>query len=205
MIRQLLPLLLFAALFIAVSVLAERYHAALGVLVTQGGILSIAAYVLLTAVFVIFVIPLDIAFLIPLGAVAWGAIPTALMSIAGWTLGAAAAFLIARRFGEPVVARLIGLERIRAVELRIPKQNLFWIVALLRIFVSVDILSYALGLFSSMPLGAYLVATAIGVTPFGFYFAYTGVLPLGYRIVAVMLALALATFVIVRYGVRREP
>ncbi|HUY62391.1 MAG TPA: VTT domain-containing protein [Candidatus Paceibacterota bacterium] len=202
---EIAALLLLAITFIAVSVLAERYHAALATLVTQGGILGVAAYILLTAVFVIFIIPLDIALLIPIGAVAWGPLPTALMSIAGWTLGAAIAFLIARRFGEPVVARLIGLERIRAIESRIPKRNLFWMVVLMRILVSVDILSYALGLFSAMPWRSYVVATAIGVAPFGFYFAYTGALPLWYRVAAVAFAVALATLVILRYGVRREP
>ncbi|MHB8660808.1 MAG: TVP38/TMEM64 family protein [Minisyncoccota bacterium] len=203
--RQIAALLALAIAFVGVSVLAQRHHEVLAGFVTQGGVLGVAAYVLLTALFVVFVIPLDIALLIPIGAIVWGPIPTALMSIAGWTLGAIAAFGIARRFGLPAVERLIGLARVRAIEQRIPKRNLFLMVVFLRMLVSVDVLSYALGLFSAISWGTYVAATAIGVAPFGFYFAYAGTLPFWYRIAAVLLAFVLAGFAIIRYGISREP
>jgi len=56
-------------------------------------------------------------------------------------------------------------------------KNLFWTVALLRIIVPVDILSYAIGLFSEMNSTPFFFATLIGVTPFAFIFAYAGTLP----------------------------
>lgn len=205
MYKKIAPLLAFGAVFIAVSVLAQRYHETLASSVQQGGTLGIAAYILLTALFVIFVIPLDIVLLIPIGVVAWGPIPTALMSIVGWTLGAAIAFGIARRFGLPVVERIIGLARVREIERRIPKSNLFWMVVFLRMLVSVDILSYALGLFSSMPWSSYVLATALGVAPFGFYFAYAGALSFWYRLLAIAFAFMLAVFVFLKYGLEREP
>ncbi|MDE1925485.1 MAG: TVP38/TMEM64 family protein [Patescibacteria group bacterium] len=203
--KQIASLLALAAIFLFVSYFAQRYHSELALIVTRGGVFGIVGFIMLTAVFVVFVIPLDIAFLIPIGAAVFGPLPTALMSIAGWTLGAAAAFGIARYFGKPVVERLIGLERVRAVEQRIPKRNLFWSVVVLRMLVSVDILSYALGLVSSMSWGSYVAATAIGVMPFGFFFAYTGTLPLLYRVCAIFGAVLLATFFLLKYGVRREP
>lgn len=203
--KQLLPLVGLGVVFVAASVFAEQHRDVISTLVTQGGLFGIVAYILLTALFVVFVIPLDIAILIPIGAVAWGPVPTAVMSIVGWTIGAAIAFGTARTFGLPVVERMIGLSRVRALEKRLPKANLFWMVVFLRMLVSVDILSYALGLFSSMSWSAYLAATAIGVSPFGFYFAYTGALPFWYRVVAMALAVVVATVVIVRYGVSREP
>lgn len=203
--KQVVSLVALAVLFLLVSYLAHRYHDQLALIIEGGGVLGIVGFVLLTAIFVVFVIPLDIVFLIPIGAAVFGPVPTALMSIAGWTLGAAAAFWIARHFGKPVVERLIGLERIRALERRIPKRNVFWGVVLLRMLVSVDILSYALGLASEISWGSYIVATAIGVTPFGFYFAYTSTLPFWYEVLAICLALGIASLILIKYRLPREP
>lgn len=202
--REIVLLGLFAVLFVAVSLFAHQYKDRLTDIVGAGGVAGAGGFILLTALFVVFVIPLDVAFLIPIGANLWGPVPTAFMSIAGWALGASIAFGVARHFGAPVVGKLIGLERIRAMEKRIPRRNLFVSVIVLRALVSVDILSYALGLFSTMSWSSYVLATAIGVSPFGFYFAYASTLPLWYQIIAVAGAVALATAVVVRYGVQRE-
>lgn len=203
--KQTLYLLALAAVFLLVSYLAQHYHTELALVVRSGGILGIFGFVLLTAIFVIFVIPLDIVFLIPIGATVFGPTSTAFMSIVGWTLGAAVAFGIARYFGRPVVERLIGLGRVHIVERRIPKRNLFLGVVVLRMAVSVDILSYALGLASSMSWSSYIVATIIGVTPFGFFFAYTGSLPFMYRVFAILGAVLFATLFLFKYGIQREP
>ena len=194
-----------AALFVAVSYFAHANAPLLSSLIREGNGIGETSFIALTALFVVFVIPLDIVFLIPIGAVVWGPTSTALMSITGWTLGSAVAFSIARFAGLGFVGKIIGIEKVRAVEARIPKNNLFGGVVLLRMLVSVDILSYALGLFSRISWGQYIAATLIGVTPFGFYFAYAGALPLWYQIGAVVFALALTGFVVIRYGISREP
>ena len=196
---------MLAVVFVAASYFAHRYESEISAIVTHGGTASVAFFILLTAIFVIFVIPLDIAFLIPIGAHVWGPMGTACLSIIGWTIGASVAFFIARKFGAPVVEKLIGLKRVRMIESRIPQTNLFVMVVFLRMLVSVDILSYALGLFSRMRWSSYILATAIGVAPFGFYFAYAATLPLWYEVGAVALALLVATGVAWRYGVVREP
>ncbi len=203
--KQIGSLVALALVFLIVSYFARQYSDTLAVIVRSGGVLGMLGFVLLTALFVIFVIPLDIAFLIPIGSVVFGPVPTALMSITGWALGAAVAFGIARNLGRPMVERLIGLDRVLVAEKRIPKRNLFWSVVALRMTVSVDILSYALGLASSMPWSNYVLATVIGVTPFGFFFAYTGTLPFVLRIVSIAIAVAIAAFILLRYGIQREP
>lgn len=205
LIEQVGSLIVIALLFVAASFLAHHFQYFLASLVESGGIASVAGFIVLTAIFVVFVIPLDIVFLIPLGAAVWGAVPTALMSIAGWTIGASVAMGIARVFGAPLVKRLIGFARIEAIQNRIPKRNLFWTVVFLRMLVSVDILSYALGLFSDMRWGSYVLATAIGVAPFGFYFAFAGTLPFWYQLIAIVLALGVATTIVMRYRIAREP
>jgi uncharacterized membrane protein YdjX (TVP38/TMEM64 family) len=200
LVKEIASLVVFGLAFVVVSFLAQHYKGQLADIVESGGIVSVGGFVLLTAIFVVFIIPLDIAFLIPIGASLWGPIPTALMSITGWALGASIAFGIARLLGVPIVEKSIGLERIRAVATRIPRHNLFWSVIMLRMLVPVDILSYALGLFSRMTWSSYVLATAIGVSPLGFYFAYAGALPFWYQLLAVVFALALAAVAFVRYG-----
>ena len=115
LIKEIASLVVFGLVFVAVSFLAQHYKGELADIVESGGIVSVGGFVLLTAIFVVFIIPLDIAFLIPIGANLWGPIPTALMSITGWALGASIAFGVARLFGVPIVEKIIGLERIRAV------------------------------------------------------------------------------------------
>lgn len=194
-----------ASVFVIVSIFAHTYKIEIANVVHTGYGLGEIGFIALTALFVVFVIPLDIVFLIPIGVTLWGPIPTALMSITGWVLGATIAFYIARHWGTPTVKTLVGLKRIRAIERSIPKKNLFWSVVTLRLLISVDILSYALGIFTTMPLGAYVLATAIGVAPFGFYFAWAGTLPVTYQILAIIVALTFAVVAFIRYGVFREP
>ncbi len=203
-IKEFAALLVLAAVFVAISFLARSHQSFFAAVVESGGIFSKLGFVALTALFVIFIIPLDIAFLIPIAVSLWGPLPTALMSILGWVLGSSVAFFIARSFGTPVVATMIGLKRIRDMQARIPTKNLFWSVVMLRMFVSVDILSYALGLFSSIEWRSYMLATTLGVMPFGFYFAYTSTLALWYQIAAVGVVIALAAIVFLRYGLSKE-
>ena len=204
-IKRAAMLVLFVFVFVGASYLAHAHKAQLARIVQTGGVVGIGGFILLTSGFVVFVIPLDIVFLIPVGVAVWGPIPTAFMSITGWTLGAAAAFGIARTFGVGVVRKIVGLENVRAVERRVPKHHLFGAVIFLRALVSVDLLSYALGLFSTMPWGQYVLATAIGVAPLGFYFAYAGTLPFWYQLAAVAAVFALAAFAFVKYGAQRAP
>ncbi len=205
LLKQIGYLIGFATVFVLISYFARTNEATLTAIVHSGGVFGIIGFITLTAIFVIFVIPLDVVFLIPLGSAVWGVVPTALMSIAGWTIGSAIAFALARIFGVPLVERIVGLKRIHTIESHIPKRNLFWSVVFLRLAVSVDILSYALGLFSRMQWKQYVLATLIGVTPFGFYFAYAGALSFWYQILAMVLALALATIALLVYKIQREP
>lgn len=195
---------IMATTFVAVSYIARINEPVLTTIVQNGNITGVIGFILLTALFVVFVIPLDIVFLIPLGALVWGPVPTALMSITGWVLGSVVALGIARSFGVPAVEKMIGLKRIRGIEARIPKQNTFWTVVFLRLIIPVDILSYALGLFSTMAWRPYMIATLIGVTPFGFYFSYAGTLPFWYQIAAMSGALVFATAILFKYGTQKN-
>lgn len=143
----------------------------IGEIVINSGSLGMIFYVFITAIAVV-IAPISTFPLIPIASIAWGFVISAILSIAGWTIGAQIAFMIARRFGKPLVQKFISLEKLEAFEKRIPEKNLFWSIVLLRMTVPVDLLSYALGLFSKISYSKYFWATIIGVTPFAFIFSY---------------------------------
>ena len=65
----------------------------------------------------------------------------------------------------------------------------------------VDILSYALGLFTTIKTWKYILATFIGVIPFAFIFSYAGMVNIYYQIGAFVLAalvLLLGVFIAIR-------
>ncbi len=99
-----------------------------------------------------------------------------------------------------------GTVQVEALEKRIPKRNIFWLVVLWRMAVSVDVLSYVLGLVSKISFQDYVLATAIGVTPFGFFFAYAGILPAWYQVVVLLMATGVLALVLYQYRLpQREP
>jgi len=134
--------------------------------------------------------------LLPVASNVWGWYWAAILSIIGWVIGAIIAFEIARKFGVPLVKKLVPLEQIYKIEKKIPTEHVFLSVVLLRITIPVDLLSYALGLFSSIKRKDYILATTIGVIPFGFILAYIGTLPFFYQIIGIIIA-----FVIILIGI----
>jgi uncharacterized membrane protein YdjX (TVP38/TMEM64 family) len=121
--------------------------------------------------------------LIPVAVRVWGRVPAALATTAGWTTGSLIAFLIARRWGYPVVRKITSIERVRAMRRFIPK-DLFWSIVLVRLVLPMDVISYVLGLFTDISWPTYVGATALGLTPAAFVLAYFGKLPNAYEIIA---------------------
>ncbi|MEY3783707.1 MAG: hypothetical protein RLZZ230_29 [Candidatus Parcubacteria bacterium] len=168
--------------FVGATLLSQSYAPELSSMATTDNGLGMLAYVTITAIAIILA-PVSTLPLIPLAVAIWGWVITAVLSIIGWTIGSQIAFYLARRYGKKLVQRFISLERFNSFEKRFPPENLFWTVVLLRMTVPVDILSYALGLFSTMSSKAFFFSTLIGVTPFAFIFSYTGSLSLGLQII----------------------
>jgi uncharacterized membrane protein YdjX (TVP38/TMEM64 family) len=121
--------------------------------------------------------------LIPVVVGVWGRVPTALATMAGWTTGSLIAFLIARRWGYPIVRKITSIERVRAMRRYIP-EDLFWSIVFVRIVLPMDVISYVLGLFTDIRWPAYVGATALGLGPSAFLLAYFGKLPNAYEIIA---------------------
>ena len=177
----LLAFLLITFLFVFMSFFAENYKIQIEEIVKEDKILGMFIYVF-TSRFAVIISPVSAMPLIPLASHLWGWFTAGCLSILGWLLGAQIAFFLARRFGKPLVQKLIPIEKLHALERQIPEKHLFWSVVFLRIFVSVDLLSYALGLFSNMKNSSYLLATFLGIIPFAFIFAYTGTLSVYFQL-----------------------
>src|SRR5437762_1057578 len=76
--------------------------------------------------------------LIPVAVHAWGRVIAALVTTIGWTTGSLIAFLVARRWGYPIVKRLTSMQRVRQMERYIP-DDLFWSIVVLRLVLPMDV------------------------------------------------------------------
>ncbi len=152
--------------------------------------IGIILYIIITIIAVV-IAPISATPLLPIASNLWGWFAAALLSIFGWTMGALIAFFLARRYGLPLVKKIVPLKRLKKVEDQIPQDNLFWLVVLMRMAVPVDLLSYALGLFTKMKYKDYILATIIGISPFAFVLAYLGEVPVLYQVMAFIVAFSL--------------
>lgn len=144
--------------------------------------------------------------LIPVAVHIWGRVFAALATTAGWTTGSLIAFLIARHWGYPIVQKLTSIRRVRDMRRYIP-EDLFWSIVLVRLIFPMDLISYALGLFTDIGPSRYVIATALGLTPSAFLLAYLGKLPHAYEIIAFGVggAFVVASLFIARRRKRRMP
>ena len=120
--------------------------------------------------------------LIPVAVHAWGRVGAALVTTAGWTAGSLLAFLIARRWGYPVVRKVVSRERLQRLSKAIP-DDLFWSVVLLRLVMPMDVMSYVLGLLTDMTWPKYVIATALGLAAPAMVLAWLGKLPYAYEFI----------------------
>lgn len=174
---QLVSAVCMLVFFVAISIGATLYAEQLGTLADKQGVAGIIGYVGVTVIAVV-AAPLSSLPLMPVATTMWGPVVAALTSIVGWILGSLVAFWIARTYGRVVVGRLMSLDRIDTVSKRILGNRHLPMLILLRMVVPVDILSYALGLTTTVSLRNYIIATCIGVIPFAFVFAYASSLPI---------------------------
>ncbi len=182
------------ALFIIVSVGTYVYADVLRSYIGGTGYWGMVVYVSLIALSVV-IAPVSEFPLLPIAVAAWGSFTTALLNIAGWTIGSVIAFGIARSGGAYIKNRLWRLEKIQQLTKQIPEKNLFVSIVFLRITIPVDIISYAIGLCTTVSWPVYGLATLIGVTPIAFVTAYALQMPL-----EIQLAMAFIGLLVVAAG-----
>src|SRR3989344_5875171 len=162
-IKSVLAAVVVIFLFVLCSYVVQKNIGGVQTLVSDGGKFSVLIYIGIVIVGVV-IAPISAFPLLAIASNTWGWWYAGIYSIIGWTIGASIAFFIARHYGILLVKKFIPLKKIRALEKTIPTHNFFWWVVFLRMFLPVDVLSYALGLFSTMRFRSYFFATLIGVT-----------------------------------------
>jgi len=116
--------------------------------------------------------------LLPIAVLAWGPGWTALILLVGWIAGAALSFEIGRRARLGVLRMFPSVARHARIERLIHPGHRMTSLVLLRMTFPVDVLSYALGLYSpATTVWQNSAATAIGATPFALAFAWFPTLP----------------------------
>ncbi|HYF10434.1 MAG TPA: VTT domain-containing protein [Candidatus Paceibacterota bacterium] len=178
--------LVLAVFFIIGALLSQRFSEEI-VRYLDFGIAGMAAYVL-AGIIATVIAPVSTLPLLPVGVVLWGPLWAAVLSILGWGIGAMIAFMIARRF-RALAARFVDMEKVGKYEKALAGPYLFWNIVFLRMAIPTDILSYAIGLFTSMGAGQYTLATFLGITPFAFVFAYASEASLWFQLGAGLLVL----------------
>lgn len=174
-VSRLLPVVLFLGLLLGTYLIVKN-DSLMSVLeryVARDAYSSVLWYISALFFATVFA-PVSAVPLMPLASHIFGPFMAGVYSIAGWFLGAIAAFLIARYFGGPVLEFFISKEKISRYEKIIPRDYYFISVFLLRMITPVDFLSYALGFFTAIPFRIYSLATILGIIPFAFIYSYGG-------------------------------
>ena len=141
--------------------------------------------------------PITIIPLIPLASGLLGWFLAGLLTLIGWTTGSLIAFFIARKGGVPLIERFVSFQKIQKLEKLILEDHLFIGIILLRILIPIDMMSYAIGLFSGVGWQKYTLASFIGFIPLSFFLAYSGSLPVYYQIIGFLIAGILIMLVLI--------
>ena len=153
---------------------------------------GILVYILITIIAVV-IAPISMMPLIPIASNLWGWFTAGLINLVGWTLGSFIVFFICRRYGVNLIKKFVSLKSINKFESKIPKENLFVDILLLRMIFPIDILSYILGLFSKVNFRIYSTATVIGLIPLAFIFSYLGTVKTLYQIAGIVIIVLIIT------------
>lgn len=103
--------------------------------------------------------------LVPVGIEAWGEIGCLLLLWVGWFLGGVLSYTVGRRFGRPVVARLIAEQDLSAFEQRMSRNTGFVAALLVQLAFPSDVVGYVFGLLQ-FPRRVYLAALLCAELPY---------------------------------------
>lgn len=172
--------------FVVTAYVSQVYNVELQNMVSNAGIFAPLVYILLNILSIV-IAPLSSGFLVPVAANGFGPLQTAAYSILSWLAGSIIAFYIARRYGYGEVKELKICKRIRRMEEDMSEWQMYSFIILLRMALPADVLSYALGLFSTISYRVFIWTTLIGITPFALLFSYASVSSVVYQVGVMML------------------
>ncbi|MCH7560353.1 MAG: hypothetical protein IIC67_03115 [Thaumarchaeota archaeon] len=109
--------------FIAVSYFVQANNDVIRNYIEKRSLVGMLVYLgaNLTAVVVA---PVSALPLIPVAANVWGWFVTGILNIIGWTAGAVIAFVLAQKYGKPIIKRLVSIEKLEKIEKKIDELKL---------------------------------------------------------------------------------
>ncbi len=201
-VKAFLGALFIIFLFILVSQLVKRNHEFVYGIIGDG-FSGILIYLLIIVVAIV-IAPISMMPFVPIASNMWGWYYAALIHIVGWSLGSFIVFFLSRKYGVPLIKKFVSLEKINEIEKKIPKGEVFLGIVVLRMITPVDVLSYALSLFTKIGFRTYALATIIGIIPFAFAFSYLGTVPIYYQIAGFILIGLIITLIVEFYKKRQN-
>lgn len=184
--KLILSTVLVVGLFCVAEILALLYSEEIAHTIQGHSKMSIVFFVLMAAVAVIIPVWSNI-FLLPFGVIAWGAFITALLCILGWWIGSLISFAVARRYRELLIQKYPSLASHQFIDSLISNKHQSLSLIFLRMTIPVDVLSYALGLFSKkVSWKENAITTVLGITPFAFVFSYLGELSMNVEVIILL-------------------
>jgi uncharacterized membrane protein YdjX (TVP38/TMEM64 family) len=159
-------------LFAAGLWVARHYAAPIEAAVSDHAALGVVVFFVTSVVAVLMPVLSNLP-LLPIAVLAWGPAPTAILLLAGWVVGAALSFTLARRARSRVLRAFPSVMRHARIDRLIDPSHRLGSLILLRMTFPVDVLSYALGLFSrETTVQQNTLSTVIGAAPFAIVFAW---------------------------------
>ncbi|MEK6914051.1 MAG: VTT domain-containing protein [Nanoarchaeota archaeon] len=197
-INALVGLTVLIISFITISYLIQINSDYINSLISKIKVRDFAiVFVILLVIGTVFV-PISVLPIIPLATYSYGWIQTGMLILIGEFIGALISFGISRKYGLPLVSKLISLEEIQKYEKVLPEGNVFWVIVLIRIALPVDVLSYVLGLFEKIKFQTFAFATLLGLIPGAFALSYVGSLEPKYQVIAFIMAVLV---ILIGYGI----
>jgi len=168
--RRAVLLVLFCVALAAIIASADLHAALLDVLsasrdvIVEYPVLGAMLFVLLAAVSAMLAF-VSVGIVVPVAVYAWGELPSLLLLWAGWLLGGAVAYAIARLLGRPFVRWLTSEATLQRFDRRLNPDTPFPLILLLQVALPSEIPGYLLGL-AGYPFRKYLLALALAELPY---------------------------------------
>ncbi len=183
--------------------LSRQYAEPIGAALAAHSALGIGVFFVSAAVAVLMPMATNLP-LVPLAVLAWGPWLSALVLLLGWVAGAGLSFALGRHARAAILQRFPSVQRHAQIDRLIHPRHRLLSLVMLRMTFPVDVLSYALGLFSrSTTLAENLASTALGGAPFAILFALFPTLSGSTQ--WTVLGVSLLVFVLYAWWMLRQP
>ncbi len=160
------------ALFAAGVWLAREYAVPMREVLSDNEQAAVVLFVVTSIVAVLMPLLTNLP-LVPIAVMAWGPWWTALLLLLGWVIGATLSFALGRHARGWILRHLPSVTRHGQIDRLINPRHRIASLIMLRMTFPVDVLSYALGLFSPRTsMGDIALSTVIGAAPFALLFAW---------------------------------